>query len=29
MGVVDIYVLECEEGNIYVGKTTKGIKRLE
>jgi len=29
MGVVDIYVLECEDGNIYVGKTTKGIKRLK
>ena len=29
MGVVDIYVLECEDGNIYVGKTTEGIKRLE
>jgi len=27
--MVDIYVLECEDGNVYVGKTTKGIKRLK
>ena len=27
--MVDIYVLECEDGNIYVGKTSKGIKRLK
>jgi predicted GIY-YIG superfamily endonuclease len=27
--VVDIYVLECEDGNVYVGKTTKGEKRLK
>ena len=27
--MVDIYVLECEDGNVYVGKTTKGEKRLK
>ena len=27
--MVDIYVLECEGGNVYVGKTTKGQKRLK
>ena len=27
--MVDIYVLECEDGNIYVGKTTKSEKRLK
>jgi len=27
--MVDIYVLECEGGNIYVGRTTNGIKRLK
>ena len=24
----DIYVLECEDGNYYVGKTSNGEKRL-
>lgn len=27
--MVDIYVLECEDGNVYVGKTKKGEKRLK
>tara|TARA_B110001452_G_scaffold266034_2_gene271930 strand:- start:5471 stop:5698 length:228 start_codon:yes stop_codon:yes gene_type:complete len=27
--MVDIYVLECEDGNVYVGKTTRGKKRLQ
>ena len=27
--MVDIYVLECEGGNIYVGKTDNGEKRLK
>ena len=27
--MVDIYVLECEDGNVYVGKTSKGEKRLK
>lgn len=27
--MIDIYVLECEDGNVYVGKTTKGEKRLK
>ena len=27
--VVDIYVLECQDGKIYVGKTTKGVERLK
>ena len=27
--MTDIYVLECEGGNVYVGKTTRGLKRLK
>ena len=26
--MVDVYVLECEGGNVYIGKTNRGKSRL-